>query len=190
MATTSHTARAAGTAQPTWPGIITALLSGRDLDSADASWAMDRVVQGEATAAQVSGFVIALRAKGETPQEIAALAQALRDHATPVVIPGPIVDLVGTGGDGAGAVNISTLAAIVVAATGVTVVKYGGRAASSSTSGSADLVEQLGVPLDLSPAQAAAVAAEAGITFLFAPRCTARRWRRDQCKDLQAVARR
>jgi anthranilate phosphoribosyltransferase len=158
------------TTDRTWSGIISALLSGRDLTDADAFWAMDEVVRGVATSAQVSGFLIALRAKGETPAEIAGLAEALRQRATPVTIPGRFVDLVGTGGDRTGAVNISTMAAIVAASAGVTVVKHGGRAASSATGGSADLVEQLGIPLDLPAAEAAAVAAEAGITYLFAPR--------------------
>jgi anthranilate phosphoribosyltransferase len=154
----------------TWSAIITALLNNRDLSVADTFWAMDRVVRGEATSAQVSGFLIALRAKGETAEEIAGLADALRQHATPIDIPGVFVDIVGTGGDGTGAVNISTMAAIVAASTGVTVVKHGGRAASSTTGGSADLVEHLGVPLDQSPADVLRVVASAGIAFLFAPR--------------------
>ena len=158
------------TADRTWSGIITALLSGRDLSADDTFWAMDELVRGEATSAQVSGFLIALRAKGETSAEIAGLADALRRHASPIAIPGTFVDIVGTGGDGTGAVNISTMAAIVAASTGLTVVKHGGRAASSTTGGSADLVEHLGVPLDLSPADVLRVIASAGITYLFAPR--------------------
>ncbi|WP_328332022.1 anthranilate phosphoribosyltransferase [Kribbella sp. NBC_00382] len=154
----------------TWSRLISDLLVGRDVAPEDVWWAMDRVVSGEATSAQVSGFLIALRAKGETPAEIAAMASALRQHATSVTIPGIFVDIVGTGGDGTGAINISTMAAIVAASTGVTVVKHGGRAASSQTGGSADLVEHLGIPLDLSPAEAVRVAERAGITYLFAPR--------------------
>jgi anthranilate phosphoribosyltransferase len=120
--------------------------------------------------AQIAGFLIALRAKGETADEIHGLASVLRSHATPVRIGGPFVDIVGTGGDRTGAVNISTMAAVVAASTGVTVVKHGGRAASSSAGGSGDLVEHLGVPLDLSAEEAAQVAADVGLTYLFAPR--------------------
>jgi anthranilate phosphoribosyltransferase len=154
----------------TWSGLISALLAGSDLTAADAGWAMDQLVMGEVSPAQISGFLIALRAKGETAEEIAGLASVLRSHATPVRIPGPFVDIVGTGGDRTGAVNISTMAAVVVAATGVTVVKHGGRAASSSAGGSADLVEYLGVPLDLSAAEAARMATDVGMAYLFAPR--------------------
>ncbi|MEI8412131.1 MULTISPECIES: anthranilate phosphoribosyltransferase [unclassified Kribbella] len=154
----------------TWSGLISALLAGSDLTSADTAWAMDQLVLGDASPAQISGFLIALRAKGETADEIAGLASVLRSHATPVRIRGPFVDIVGTGGDRTGAVNISTMAAVVAASTGVTVVKHGGRAASSSAGGSADLVEHLGVPLDLSAEEAVQVAAEVGLTYLFAPR--------------------
>lgn len=158
------------TAERTWAGLISDLLTDRELTPEECWWAMDQVVLGHATTAQVSGFLVALRAKGETPAEIAAMGAGLRRHATAVTIPGRFVDIVGTGGDGTGAVNISTMAAIVAASTGVTVVKHGGRAASSQTGGSADLVEHLRIPLDLSPADAARVAAKAGITYLFAPR--------------------
>jgi anthranilate phosphoribosyltransferase len=153
----------------TWSGLISALLAGSDLSAADTGWAMGQVVLGEASPAQISGFLIALRAKGETPDELTGLAEVLRSHATPVRIRGPFVDIVGTGGDRTGAANISTMAAVVAAATGVTVVKHGGRAASSSAGGSGDLVEYLGVPLDLSASEAAAVAADVGLTYLFAP---------------------
>jgi anthranilate phosphoribosyltransferase len=154
----------------TWSGLISALLAGSDLSAADTGWAMDQLVLGDASPAQISGFLIALRAKGETADELNGLAEVLRSHATPVRIDGPFVDIVGTGGDRTGAANISTMAAVVAAAAGVTVVKHGGRAASSSAAGSGDLVEQLGVPLDLSATDAARMAAEVGLTFLFAPR--------------------
>ncbi|MFG1906847.1 anthranilate phosphoribosyltransferase [Kribbella sp. NPDC048928] len=154
----------------TWSGLISALLAGSDLTAADTGWAMDQLVLGDASPAQISGFLIALRAKGETADELNGLATVLRSHATPVRIRGPFVDIVGTGGDRTGAANISTMAAVVVAATGVTVVKHGGRAASSSAAGSGDLVEHLGVPLDLSPADAAQRAADVGLAYLFAPR--------------------
>jgi anthranilate phosphoribosyltransferase len=154
----------------TWAAILTALLDRQDLSGAAAAWAMGQVVRGEATSAQIAGFLTALRAKGETAEEICGFVDALQEQATKVTITGPTVDIVGTGGDRTGAVNISTIASIVVAATGVTVVKHGGRSSSSSTCGAADLVEYLGISLDLDPAQVARVAAEAGITFLFAPR--------------------
>src|SRR6476619_3143197 len=114
----------------TWSGLISALLAGSDLTRADTGWAMDQLVLGDASPAQISGFLIALRAKGETADEIGGLASVLRAHATPVRIAGPFVDIVGTGGDRTGAVNVSTMAAVVAASTGVTVVKHGGRAAS------------------------------------------------------------
>jgi anthranilate phosphoribosyltransferase len=154
----------------TWSGLISALLADSDLTAADTGWAMDQLVLGDASPAQISGFLIALRAKGETADELNGLAAVLRSYATPVRISGPFVDIVGTGGDRTGAANISTMAAVVAAATGVTVVKHGGRAASSSAAGSGDLVEHLGVPLDLSPADAAQRAADVGLAYLFAPR--------------------
>ena len=153
----------------TWAVVLTALLGGRDLTRAEAGWAMREVIGGRATSAQIAGFLIGLRAKGETAAELDALVSALHEESVTVTIPGPTVDIAGTGGDGTGAVNISTMAAIVAAATGVTVVKHGGRAASSSTAGSADVLEHLGVRLELTGDQAARLAAEAGITFLFAP---------------------
>ncbi|MEU0486401.1 anthranilate phosphoribosyltransferase [Streptosporangium sp. NPDC006013] len=161
--------RIPGSVTPSWPAILATLLDRRPLTASDTAWAMEQVVRGAATSAQVSGFLIALRAKGETAAEVGGLVSALQDHATKVTIPGTTVDIVGTGGDRTGAVNISTMAAIVAASTGVTVVKHGGRAASSSTGGAADLIEHLGVSLDSTPEQAAREAAEAGITFLFAP---------------------
>ena len=151
-----------------WPSIIGALLARRDLTGGTAAWAMDQVIRGEAGEVQLAGFLTALRAKGETEAELNGLASALLEAATPVAVPGPTIDLAGTGGDGTNAVNLSTMAAIVVAATGATVVKHGGRAATATSAGAADLVERLGVPLDLSPAGLAATAAAAGITFLFA----------------------
>jgi anthranilate phosphoribosyltransferase len=152
----------------TWSGLISDLLTRRDLTPEDLWWAMDRVVSGEATSAQVSGFLIALRAKGETPAEIAAMASGLRQHATSVTIPGTFVDIVGTGGDGTGAVNISTMAAIVAAGAGAPVVKHGNRSASSQ-SGSADVLEALGVRIDLDPEAVARCIDEAGFGFMFAP---------------------
>ncbi|MFI1992067.1 anthranilate phosphoribosyltransferase [Actinoplanes sp. NPDC020271] len=150
--------------------ILPRLLRRENLTRDEAAWAMTRIVNGELSPVQVAGFAAALRTKGETAAEIDGLVSALQASALPVDIPGPVVDIAGTGGDGLGAINISTMAAVVAAATGVTVVKHGGRAASSATSGAADLVEHLGVRLDLGPEAAARVAGAAGITFLFGPR--------------------
>ncbi|OKI48874.1 anthranilate phosphoribosyltransferase [Streptomyces sp. MJM1172] len=150
-----------------WPGLLDALLTGHDLGADDTAWAMDRIMRGEATDAQIAGFVVALRAKGETVEEISGLVGSMYEHANLIEVPGRTVDIVGTGGDGAKTVNISTMSAIVVAGTGAKVVKHGNRAASSA-SGSSDVLEKLGVNLDLTPARVVEVAAEAGITFCFA----------------------
>ncbi len=150
-----------------WPGILTALLRGQDLGADDTAWAMDRIMSGEATDAQIAGFSVALRAKGETVREVSGLVRAMYAHANTIEVPGPSVDIVGTGGDMAKTVNISTMSAIVVAGTGAKVVKHGNRA-SSSASGSSDVLEKLGVNLDLTPRRVAEVAGEAGITFCFA----------------------
>ncbi|MFE9421883.1 anthranilate phosphoribosyltransferase [Kitasatospora sp. NPDC006697] len=151
----------------TWPDVLSALLAGTDLDRAASAWAMDRIMSGEASPAQVAGFVIALRAKGETVDEITGLVETMYRHARPLEVPGPAVDIVGTGGDRAKTVNISTMSAIVAAAAGAKVVKHGNRAASSA-SGSSDVLEKLGVRLDLTPARVAEVAEEVGLTFCFA----------------------
>lgn len=124
-------------------------------------------MSGEATPSQIAGFLVALRSKGETIDEIAGLVDAMLRHATPIDIPGEKLDIVGTGGDQLNTVNISTMAALVAAGAGAKVVKHGNRAASSS-SGSADVLEALGVRLDLPVGQVARNAGEAGITFCFA----------------------
>lgn len=151
----------------TWPQVLTTLLDGTDLTSVQTSWAMDRIMSGEATPAQLAGFAIALRAKGETAREIAGLADSMLAHSVPVTVPGRTVDIVGTGGDRSNTVNISTMAAVVTAAAGATVVKHGGRAASSKC-GAADLLEGLGVPIMLGPEAVTATVAEVGIGFCFA----------------------
>jgi anthranilate phosphoribosyltransferase len=152
-----------------WPAVLSALLAGRDLSAGDTAWAMDRFMSGEATDAHIAGFMVALRAKGETVEEINGLVEAMYAHAQPLDIPGPAVDIVGTGGDRAKTVNISTMSAIVIAGTGAKVVKHGNRA-SSSASGSSDVLEKLGINLELSPERVAQVVEEAGITFCFAAR--------------------
>ncbi|MFD5553030.1 anthranilate phosphoribosyltransferase [Streptomyces sp. NPDC127068] len=155
------------TAVRSWPQVLNALLSGEDQGADATAWAMDRIMRGEATDAQIAGFAVALRAKGETVEEITGLVRAMYEHARTIEVPGPSVDIVGTGGDGARTVNISTMSAIVVAGTGAKVVKHGNRAASSA-SGASDVLEKLGVNLELTPQRVAEVAEEAGITFCFA----------------------
>ncbi|CAN5235979.1 anthranilate phosphoribosyltransferase [soil metagenome] len=151
-----------------WPVLLHTLLSGTALDAEQTGWAMAEIMAGEATPAQVAAFAIALRAKGETAEEVTGLVRVMLEHATPVQVAARCVDVVGTGGDRAHTVNISTMAAVVTAGAGIPVAKHGNRAASSSC-GAADLLEQLGVVIDLPPAGVARCVAEAGIGFFFAP---------------------
>src|SRR3954469_19622680 len=150
-----------------WPDVLTALVAGEDLSAEQTAWAMGEILTGEATPSQIAGFAVALRAKGETTDEVSGLVDAMYEHGIPVSVPGRLLDVVGTGGDRSMSVNISTMAAIVAAGAGARVVKHGNRSASSQ-SGSADVLEALGVRLDLPPERVAALADEAGITFLFA----------------------
>ncbi|MGN5378406.1 anthranilate phosphoribosyltransferase [Streptomyces sp. MUSC 14] len=150
-----------------WPVLLNGLLNGENLSADDTAWAMDRIMRGEATDAQIAGFAVALRAKGQTVEEITGLVRTMYEHANVIEVPGRTVDIVGTGGDGARTVNISTMSSLVVAGTGAKVVKHGNRAASSA-SGASDVLEKLGVNLDLTPRRVAEVAEEAGITFCFA----------------------
>ncbi len=151
-----------------WPEVLHALLLGQSLNSDATRWAMGEIMAGEASPAQVAAFAVALRAKGESPEEVTGLVDAMLEHATPVVVPGRCVDVVGTGGDRARTVNISTMAAIVTAGAGVPVAKHGNRAASSAC-GSADLLAELGVVIDLPPDGVVRCVTEAGIGFFFAP---------------------
>jgi anthranilate phosphoribosyltransferase len=146
------------------------LVRGEDLDEREAARAMELIMRGDATPSQIAGLVIALRVKGETVEEIAGLARAVMAHATPITVddPATLLDVVGTGGDGSHSFNISTLSAIVAAACGARVAKHGNRAATS-TCGAADVLEELGVRIDLAPPQVAECVREAGIGFLFAP---------------------
>lgn len=155
-------------ARTTWPALLSALLAGEHLTADETAWAMREIMSGSATPAQIAGFAVALRAKGETVAEVTGLARTMLELATPLKVEGPVVDIVGTGGDRAHTVNVSTMAAIVTAAAGARVVKHGNRAASSSC-GAADVLEHLGIRLDLPPESTARVAAEAGIAFCFAP---------------------
>jgi anthranilate phosphoribosyltransferase len=153
---------------PTWAGLLSKLLAGRSLSSPEASWAMSQIMSGEATPVQVAGFTVALRAKGESAEEVAGLAEAMLAHGTPLPVAGPAVDTCGTGGDRAGTVNVSTMAALVARAAGATVVKHGNRAATSKC-GSADLLESLGVAIDLPAEGVAHCVRTTGIGFCFAP---------------------
>ncbi|MGY1804598.1 anthranilate phosphoribosyltransferase [Blastococcus sp. SYSU D00922] len=152
----------------TWPQLLNRLLARQDLSAADTTWAMREIMTGEATPVQVAAFAVALRAKGESAEEVAGLAAEMLAQATPVQLSRDCVDIVGTGGDGAHTVNISTMAAVVAAAAGVPVAKHGGRAASSS-SGAADVLEALGVRIELPAPGVARCVEEAGIGFFFAP---------------------
>jgi anthranilate phosphoribosyltransferase len=151
-----------------WPDVLATLVTRTDLSAEQSAWAMGEVLSGEATSAQIAGFVIALRTKGETVEEVSGLLDAMYAHATPLDIEGRVLDIVGTGGDRTFSVNISSMAAIVAAGAGARIVKHGNRSASSK-SGSADVLEALGVRLDLTPDQVVSVLDRAGITFAFAP---------------------
>jgi anthranilate phosphoribosyltransferase len=162
-----------GSPAPSWPALISDLMSGQPLPAAATAWAMGEIMDGAATDVQVAGYAVALRSKGETPAEVDGMVSAMLDRALPMPLPEDLraaaVDTCGTGGDRSGTVNISTMAAIVVAAAGIPVVKHGNRAATSRA-GSADLLEALGVVIDLQPAGVAQCVREAGIGFCFAPR--------------------
>ncbi|MCB9412249.1 MAG: anthranilate phosphoribosyltransferase [Actinobacteria bacterium] len=151
-----------------WAGVLNQLLDQDELSEQACHDAMAEIVAGRATPAQIAGFVVALRAKGETPPEVMGLVAAMLDVAVPLDHAGPALDIVGTGGDRSNSVNISTMAAIVAAGAGATVVKHGNRAASS-TCGSADVLGELGVKIDLGPEGVLACIEEAGIGFCFAP---------------------
>ncbi len=151
-----------------WPSVLGQLVDGVDLAAEDTTWAMAEIMSGDATSAQVAGFGVALQMKGATAAEVAGLAQEMLARARPVPVDTDAVDVVGTGGDRTGSVNISTMAALVVAAAGVRVVKHGNRAASSR-SGTADVLEALGVAIGLGPEEVARCVRELGIGFCFAP---------------------
>lgn len=151
----------------TWPDILSGLLQRQDLGADAAAWAMDQIMSGEASPSQVGGFLMALKAKGESVGELAAIADVMLAHAHRFEVAAPSIDIVGTGGDRSHTVNISTMSAIVLSGAGLRVVKHGNRAASSS-SGAADVLEALGVDLSLSPDQVRQVGERVGITFCFA----------------------
>ncbi|TXK17663.1 anthranilate phosphoribosyltransferase [Homoserinibacter sp. GY 40078] len=151
----------------TWPAVLTELLAGGDLSISEAEWAMGSIMAGEATEAQLGAFLVALRGKGETVDEIVGFRDAILANARPLPVDPMALDIVGTGGDRFGTVNVSTMSSIVAAAAGARVVKHGNRAASSA-SGSSDVLARLGVDLALEPERVAEVLDEVGITFVFA----------------------
>lgn len=154
---------------PFWPVLLTKLIRGEELTADEAGRALSAILDGEATPAQIAGFAVALRAKGETPAEMAALVRTMLAYAERVEVAGPLLDTCGTGGDRSCSINVSTLAAFVAAGAGARVAKHGNRSATSAC-GSADLLEALGVAVDLGPAGVARCIDEVGIGFCFAPR--------------------
>jgi anthranilate phosphoribosyltransferase len=152
-----------------WPAVLGPLSAGHDLSAAEARAAMTEIMAGRAEPSQIAAFIVALRAKGETVDEMAGLVEAMYDAAVTVDVGVPVVDTAGTGGDGSGTFNISTTAAFIAAGAGARVAKHGNRAASSQT-GSADLLEELGVPIELEPDAVAEMVRSIGFGFFFAPR--------------------
>ncbi|MDR6867836.1 anthranilate phosphoribosyltransferase [Microbacterium resistens] len=151
----------------TWPDVLSTLLEGRDLSVYESTWAMRQVMRGEATNAQLAGFLVGLRAKGETVDEVVGFRDAILEAAVPLPVSSDALDIVGTGGDRVGTVNISTTAAIIIGSLGIPVVKHGNKAASSA-SGSSDVLSALGLELSLDPAAVAATLERTGITFAWA----------------------
>jgi anthranilate phosphoribosyltransferase len=154
-----------------WPDILGPLTSGEDLTTEQAAAAMAEILSGEATPAQVAGFIVGLRMKGETIEEMAGLLSAMQDASeyVPLTDLDGVIDTCGTGGDRSHSINVSTIAAFVVAGAGAKVCKHGNRAASSAC-GSADVLEALGVAIELGPAAVARCVEKAGIGFCYAPR--------------------
>ncbi len=151
-----------------WPRTLSLLLAGENLTRAEAGWALREIMAGEATEAQIGAFMMALRGKGETVDELSGLVDVMLENAVLLNTGSDAVDIVGTGGDLVGTVNISSMASVVTAAAGIPVLKHGSRSASGKT-GSSEMLEVLGIRLDLAPAQVAEVFHEVGITFFFAP---------------------
>ncbi|MGC4934933.1 anthranilate phosphoribosyltransferase [Gordonia sp. DT30] len=152
----------------TWPQILGRVTDGIDLTVDEAAWAMNEIMTDSATGAQIAAFGVGVKMKGAAPAELRGLAAAMLEHAVPVSVSRPAIDVVGTGGDRSHTVNISTMTAIVIAAAGVGVVKHGNRAASSK-SGGADVLEALGVSIGLGAAEVGRCVDELGIGFCFAP---------------------
>ncbi len=168
MSAPAHDGASPSLPSPTWPEVLSGLIAGHDLGATQTAWVMRQILAGEATPSQIAGFAVALRSKGETVEEVEGLVSTMYEFAAPLEYAARAVDIVGTGGDRSHTVNISTMAALVTAGAGVPVVKHGNRAASSSC-GSADVLEGLGLRLDLSPTRVGELASEVGLTFCFAP---------------------
>lgn len=151
-----------------WPSILGKLIAKQDLDRAEANWAMSQIMAGDSSEAEIAAFMLALRSKGETVAELAGLVDVMLKHAVLLDTGSDAVDIVGTGGDMVGTVNVSSMASILASAAGVPVMKHGSRSASGKT-GSSEMLEVLGIKLDLSPQRVAEVFREVGITFFFAP---------------------
>lgn len=156
------------TVTPTWQSLLRRLVAHESLTTAETQWAMHTIMSGEATSAQLAAFVVALRAKGENAQEVRGFVEAMLDHAVKVSFSGVTLDVVGTGGDSSQSVNVSTMSSIVCAAAGARVVKHGNRAATSKC-GSADVLEELGVAIDVAPDEVPKILNDVGIAFCFAP---------------------
>jgi anthranilate phosphoribosyltransferase len=156
------------TSANTWPQILTKLVEKTDLNRAESAWAMQQIMSGETVDINIAAFVVALRSKGETIEELAGLVDVMLANSVKLETGSDAVDIVGTGGDLVGTVNISSMASILTAAAGVPVLKHGSRSASGKT-GSSEMLEALGIRLDLEPARVAEVFQEVGITFFFAP---------------------
>jgi len=152
---------------PTWPDLLATLIGGGDLSRTQAAWAMNEIMSGEASDVQIAGFLVALRSKGETVAELTGLVDSMVANAKPMSIDAQTLDIVGTGGDRQNTVNISTMATLVCAGAGINIVKHGNRA-SSSSSGSADVLEALGVRLDVPIERLVEVYNKVGIAFCFA----------------------
>src|SRR5690625_3174793 len=150
-----------------WPTVLTALSKQQDLTQDQAAWTMREMMSGVATDAQIAGFLMALSTKGETVEELLGLADAMLDEAVDVDLPSDVLDIVGTGGDRLGTVNLSTMSSLVAVGAGARIVKHGNRG-SSSTAGAAEVIEALGVDWTLPQSRAKQSLDEAGITFLFA----------------------
>jgi anthranilate phosphoribosyltransferase len=155
-------------AQQTWPGILAKLIAKTDLERSEANWAMSQIMAGDSSEAEIAAFMLALRSKGETVSELAGLVDVMLKQAVLLDTGNDAVDIVGTGGDLVGTVNVSSMASILASAAGIPVMKHGSRSASGKT-GSSEMLEVLGIKLDLSPQRVAEVFKETGITFFFAP---------------------
>lgn len=151
-----------------WSKIFSKLIAGEDLTRLESSWAMRQIMSGDASEGQIGAFMLALRSKGETVEELSGLVDVMLDNSVVLNTGADAVDIVGTGGDMVGTVNISSMASVLAAAAGIPVLKHGSRLASGKT-GSAEMLEVLGIKLDLAPAQVAEVFRQVGITFFFAP---------------------